>query len=329
MIIKSETLKAFRSRHSMSQADLSRATDGNERVSVSTIKRIESANGEYDANARIVKKLAEVLKVQPEDLTKEPQPPQAQDDDDRKKLLRESGYSPLKAVVDGETALAFQMVELLYGIPIRSQILMAPLFSALLAEGSFAWRRERLEAIDAAANELMSQGGGSFSFANAVCRVQNGARDEEDSISKRDLFGKEVGEDTYDLGFDPSKNNPFADYLQDFATASRAENIAFDPDEFGDWKTPEGLPEYRIAPDVIEKLTGGDYWAEFALLRGFARLRDIPENLRGENVADTRIEWLASQVPTEERERWEKMIAAIDLSQFGLADSSKPNIRED
>lgn len=307
----------------MSQTDLSRATDGLERVSVSTIKRIESAKGDYDANARTIKNLAEVLKVQLEDLAKEPQ---AQDDSEKR--LRESGYRPLKAVVDGETALAFQMVEHLYGIPIRSQILMAPLFAALLAEGSFAWRRERLVEIVEAADQLMGLGGGHLSFANAAYRVQEGSADEKDSISKRDLFGKEVGQDAFDFGFDPSLNNPFADFLQDFANASGANDIAFDPDEFGDWKTPEGLPEYRIGARLIENLTGGDYWAEFALLRGFARIRDIPNDLAGEEATEARVKWLASKVPTEDRERQIKWFADIDLK-VDLTGMLKPSTKED
>lgn len=318
MFIRSDTLKALRNRHGMSQVDLSRATDGLERVSVSTIKRIESANGDYDANARVIKNLAEVLKVQPEDLAKEPQ---AQDDSEKR--LRESGYRPLKAVVDGETALAFQMVEHLYGIPVRSQIMMAPLFAALLAEGSLSWRRERLAEIDEAAGQLMASGGGHLSFAFAAYRVQDGSADEADSIEKRDLFGKEVGQDTFELGFNPSLNNPFADYLQDFAVASGAKDIAFDPDEFGDWKTPEGLPEYRIGAESIKNLTGGNYWAEFALLRGFVSIRDIPEDLAGQDATEARVKWLTSKVPTEERERQKKWFEEI------LEVTPKPSTKEE
>lgn len=318
MNIRSDTLKVLRKRHGMSQVDLSRATDGLERVSVSTIKRIESANGDYDANARVIKNLAEVLKVRPEDLAEEPR---AQDDSEKR--LREFGYRPLKAVVDGETALAFQMVEHLYGIPIRSQILMAPLFAALLAEGSLSWRRERLAEIDEAAGQLMASGGGHLSFAYAAYRVQDGSADEADSIEKRDLFGKEVGQDTFELGFNPSQNNPFADYLRNFANVSGATGIAFDPDELGDWKTPEGLPEYRIGAEFIKNLTGGDSWAEFALLRGFARIRDIPEDLAGEEATEARVEWLASKVPTEERERQEKMFEEF------LDVTPTPNVEEE
>ncbi|PJN92957.1 hypothetical protein CNY89_25010 [Amaricoccus sp. HAR-UPW-R2A-40] len=45
------------------------------------------------------------------------------------------------------------------------------------------------------------------------------------------------------------------------------------------WKTSEGMPEYRIGADLIAQLTGGDPDAEYALLRGHVRLREIPVDL--------------------------------------------------
>jgi len=309
MIIRSSTLMSLRDRRSMSQADLSRATEGPERVSLSTIKRIEGAHGEYEANPRIVKKLAEVLKAKPEDLAKE-----VSDAADPEAELREFGYRPLKTVIDGEAALAFQVVEKIFGISVRSQILMAPLFAALLAEGSLSWRRQKLAEIDEAAKKLMDLGGGNFSFANAAYRVQEGARDEEASIAKRDLFGSEVGQDAFDLGYDRSRNNPFADYLRAFAEKADAAEIVFDPDRLGEWKTPEGMPEYRIAPAFLESLTGGDNWAEFALMRGHVRIRDIPEELLADDAAGDRIKWLVAQVPPEERAKHEARFKHIHIS---------------
>ena len=308
MIIRSDTLKAYRKRHSMSQADLSRATEGPERVSISSIKRIESANGEYEANPRIAKRLAEVLKVQPEALAKEPRAPE-----EAERRLRDYGYRPLKAMIDSETALAFQMVEHLYGIPARSQVLMAPLFCALLAEGSFAWRRESLAEIEGAAHTLLSIAGGHLSFAGSLGSVTEGAFREGRSIEARDVFGRQLLDDFMNENFDPQDRNPFADYLQAFAEKSGAKDISFDPDGLGGWKTSEGLPEYRIAPDVVETLTGGDRWAAFALRHGFARIRDIPDHLMGKEESTERIEWLASKVPVEERARHEALIADIDI----------------
>ncbi len=298
MNIRSDTLKALRARRSLSQDDLARATVGPEQVSVSTIKRIEGANGDYDANPRIAKKLAEVLKVEPATLAKEWQEPT-----DPEPRLREIGYRPHKAIIDDKTALAFQVVEQVYGIPIQSQILMAPLFSALLAEGSFAWRREKLAEVNETTDRLLSLAEGHLSFALGAARVSDGAFEEEQSIAKRDLFGREVEENALDYGYDPvGKNNPFADFLWDFGHKYDSADIVID-DGWGGWKTPEGMPEYEVAGDYLEEITGGDTWAEYALVRGHARIREIPKELMGKEATPARIAWLTSKVPAEDRTR--------------------------
>lgn len=289
MTINSETLKRLRA--GMSQDQLSKISG----VDKKTIQRIETGKTK-SPDAITVERLAKALNRKPEDLSEEPD---ARKDD--KKYLRNLEYRPIKTYLDGETALAFEVVEQLYGISVRSQILMAPLFSALLAEGSLAWRREQLSEIKDSAERLISLGGGHLSFAFAAERVENGAKSEAASIDARDFFGKDVGEEAFELGYDPSQNNPFADYLKDFAKRAGAKDIVFDPDDSGEWKTAEGLPEYRIADDFFNELTGGDYWAEFALKRGHARIREIPEELKGADAKLARVDWLTSKVPVEER----------------------------
>ena len=210
-------------------------------------------------------------------------------------------------MIDAETALAFNMVEHLYGIPVRSQILMAPLFTALLAEGSFNWRRKRVAAIEEAAERLHSLGGGHFSFAYAAYRATDGAADERDSIAKRDLFGAHVGDDAFDLGFDPSENNPFADYLADYlhVFAEEAEAKKTITLETGSgWKTSEGMPEYKVGADIIGQVTGSDQEAEYALMRGHVRLKDIPDELRGDDKQEVRVAWMIARIPAEELAAW-------------------------
>lgn len=291
MQIMPETLKRLRSRVPMSQDDLAEASG----VSKKTIARIET--GKSVPNSITVQRLATALKVTPEDLGRRPE---ETSDSDRR--FEEVGLRPLKTYVDGETALAFQMVEDVYGISIASQVEMAPLFSALLAEGSLDWRRKQLAQIDEAADRLMSLGGGHLSFVNAAYRVQDGSMEEGLSITMRDLFGKKVGEDTFDLGFNPSKNNPFADYLKAFAKKVEAKQVLFDPNET-DRLNDAGFPDYRIAPVRIDELTGNDSVAEFALLRGYAMVSAIPSDLLDNKNTAKRIEWLVSQVPAVERDR--------------------------
>jgi hypothetical protein len=245
------------------------------------------------ANERVAEALAKALGVSIEDLSRAPS-----EEEDLEASLRKSGYRPLRTMVDAETALAFKMVQHIYGIPIRSQIEMAPLFAALLAEGSLAWRRKRVEAIEEAADRLMSLGGGHFSFAYSAYRAEDGAAAERDSIARRDLFGEHVGDDAFDFGFDPSKNNPFADFLENFSKEVGAESVTFDKD-FG-WKTSEGLPNYRIGADIISRQTGDDPDAEYALLHGHVQLKDLPEELLGDDKEAERVAWMIERIPSEE-----------------------------
>ena len=186
-------------------------------------------------------------------------------------------------MVDTETMLAFDMVQHIYGIPIQSQIEMAPLFAALLAEGSLAWRRKRVEAIEEASAKLQELGGGHCSFVYAAWRVDEGTDEERKSIAKRDLFGVQASEQAFDCGYDRSKNNPFADYLEKFASEAQAQTITFDKG-FG-WKASEGLPEYRIGADIIER---------------HVRLKDVPNELLGDGKKAERVAWMIERIPGEE-----------------------------
>lgn len=312
--IHPEALKAFRARKRWTQEQLADATKGQKKVSLPTVKRIEGTkDGTYSANDRVADALAKALGVGIEELSRTPS-----DEEDREASLRKSGYRPLRTMLDAETAFAFNMVQHIYGIPIRSQIEMAPLFAALLAEASLAWRRERVAEIEATADHLMDLGGGHFAFAHAAYRSLDGAADERKSIEKRDLFGEHTGPDAFDLGYDPSQNNPFADFLEHLAKKTEAKTISFDKD-FG-WKTSEGLPAYRIGADIIEQLTGGDPDAEYALLRGHVRLKEIPKDLLAEKMEAKRVSWLIACIPEEERAEQEALYKELDdlLGDFGV-----------
>ena len=261
--------------------------------------------------------MAKALGVTLDDLSKPPT-----DEAEREASLRQFGYRRLSTMLDAETAMAFNMVQHIYGIPIHSQIVMAPLFAALLAEGSLTWRRERVTEIEDAAATLMTLGGGHFSFANSAYRAEDGACYEKRCIENRDLFGKDVWDDVYDLGYDPSQNNPFADFIKHFASKVDAKTVSFEGDwSTSSWKTSEGMPEYRIGADMIRELTGENPDAEYALLRGHVRLKDIPGDLLGSDNEVERIAWIIGRIPEDElakrmtdRDELMSLIGDFDIS---------------
>jgi transcriptional regulator with XRE-family HTH domain len=314
--IRGDALKALRGRRKWNQQQLSDATRGRLTVSVPTIKRVEG-KGEnlYLANARTAEGLAQALGVPVEALSQVPTGVEEAENE-----LRKHGYHTLRTMIDAEAALAYRMVQHFYGISIRSQVLMAPLFAALLAEGSLAWRRKRVAEIEDAAAKLSSLGGGHFSFAYAACRAEDGAEAERKSIEMSDLFGRHAPEEAYNFGYDPSENNPFVDYLKEFTQQIESKNVSFETDDYG-WKTEEGLPHYRIGKEVIESFTGLDMCAEYALLRGHVRIKDVPKELLADEREGERIGWIVSRIPPEElaelkekQERYQKLAAEIGLS---------------
>lgn len=295
--IRPDTLRTLRERRGLSQAKLEdRSEEMRQKVGVATIKRIEtwSETKTYMASPTVAERLAKVLGVSVEDLAKAPKA----DNVDHAKQLRKFGMRQLRTNVRENTTLGFRMVEHLYGIPIRTQIDMAPLCMALLAEGSLAWRRKRLAEIDEKVEELVSLGGGNFSFVQAAYRTQDAANDEDESIRKRDVFGKHVAEDTYSLGYDPNANNPISDYLRAFAKDLGTTDVVLDPEAFE--IGPTGFPEYQIGAGLIEELTADDADAKYALACGHASISEIPEAMLGTENAERRVEWLISQVPEDE-----------------------------
>ena len=315
ILIHPEALKAYRKNKHWTQEQLAEATKGRDRVSLPTIKRIESTKEDsYSANDRVAKTLSKALGVTTDELSQSPS-----EDKNFEASLRDIGYQPLRTMIDPETSLAFDMVSDIYGVSKRSQIEMAPLFMALLAEASLAWRRERVDEIEEAANRLWNLGGGHFSFAYSAYRSVDGAHAERENIAKRDLFGENVGNDVYDLGFDPSENNPFADFLEHLAQKIEANTISFDK-TLG-WKTCEGLPNYRIGADIISQLTGDDSDAEYALLRRHVRLEEVPDELRDEEKKAERVAWMTARIPEKEiskiranRQKFSALFANLDLT---------------
>ena len=225
--------------------------------------------------------------------------------------LRAAGFRPLKTYINADTALAYEFVEHRYHVPSELLVLLAPLFFTLLAEGSLAWRRQKLAEVKEALDHLESAPGAaahlSFAYAGAS-RREEGEAEEEASIEQSDLFGRGIRR-SVDFGYDHSKNNPFADYLRQLAAGIDPSVVELDA---------EGnalsllIPKHRIGQADLKRITGGDFWATFALERGHARIRDIPKELQGDSASEKRIAWLTERIPQTAREEFEALNRSLD-----------------
>lgn len=317
-IIQSKTVKSYRKRKNWTQLKLAEMTGGPNKVSLPTIKRIESAkNGVSSVHDRVAEALAKALGIKVEDLTKAPPSEEA---------LQKLGLRPLRVMISEETLLAIRMTEHIYGIPLRAQVEMAPLFAALLAESSLAWRQKRIAALETVVEQRRLLGdirGGHLSFALAGSpEVEDGIRVEQESIAKRDIFGKHVSDESYEFGYDPNERNPFVDYLADFARETGSKMIAFGGAEGGPLLNECDLPSYQIGVEIVAELTDGNEEAKYALLSGHVRVKDIPENLLGADQREKRAAWMIARIPDDERaKRREAEKAKADFLNLNIKSS--------
>lgn len=315
MNIHPTTLKVLRESAGLAQ----KALADRSKVAKATISRIERGKS-GSANTATIERLARALDVTPEKLT---EPPEAIREAD----LRAFGYRTLKVTLKESTFEAFMMAQRRYGVHLFDQIEMAPLFFTLLAEGSLAWRRRKVEEVWEAATRLraVANDAGHLAFVNAVNRTEEGLQGEEQSIESFDLFGVDVNEHAFDFGFDPSETNPFTDYLRHLSKDIDTEILELEGFATGFDVVPE-YTVWRAELDRIEeerdRIAGGDHLARYALKRGHADPRDIPQELQGEDMKDARIAWLIERIPKEERRREEALFAKLNpLKNAGGSDA--------
>ena len=163
------------------------------------------------------------------------------------------------AQIAPKVRLAYDLIKRRYGVTATEIINMAPLFFALLAEGSLAWRREKLEELKEGIDRLNQIDGfwreNYFPFAVTV--DDNDIKAEEDSIDKANdkanLFGEHLlGCVTYDL--DPSTDNPFASYLRKLKAELDITGVV-DVDS-GDLRfgSPLKFPGYDLCRDELDRI---------------------------------------------------------------------------
>ena len=297
MKIDPERLSRLRKKNEFSRPQLAKRSGISER----TIQRLESKSESKQCqktHEHTVNRLAKALGVRAGVLTGE-------------LPFRESGKEPaygservqISAQIAPKVRLAYDLIKRRYGVSPAEIINMAPLFFALLAEGSLAWRREKLKEVEEAIYRLESiDGVWSFGFDNATSVVAyDGVSIEENSIDKADLFGEHLFSSlTIDVSFDPYEDNPFASYLRklkDELDIAGVVDVDSGKLRFG---VPLKFPDYDICRDELDRITNGSDFApalaRMALKIGAARLSEIPEELMAEDASEKRAQWLEDKL---------------------------------
>ncbi|MDP2738982.1 MAG: helix-turn-helix transcriptional regulator [Pseudorhodobacter sp.] len=310
MIINPETLDLLMKTAGMTQKALADRSG----VAAKTIGRIlKNEGGSHTATS--VSRIARALDTSAEALATPPDVAQRRAADER---MKKAGYHRVSFYLDGRTALNFGLVEARYGISARVQIEAAPLFATLLAEMSLAERRKNLEAYKEA-----------FAIANGLAPVHlqnahisrgdfnDACEAEEASLAANDLSGSTINDDAWagvtstdDYGFEDC-GDLFIAHLRHLVTNHEIKPISR-------ISGSASALSYDAFDEDLAKITNCDYWAEFALAHRHVRIRDIPEDLRGDDRAAERAAWLAAKVPGDARKEHEAWLARIDLSDLGL-----------
>lgn len=293
--VDAESLKALRKRRGLSRSRLA----GKAKVSERQIARLESGSSRQAVRATTMEGLAKALGAEVGELsgatsvaTQEEEPAPRED---KRMGLRVS--APLH--------LAFELVRFRYGPTPRQVIELAPLLFVLLAEGSLAWRKKHLAAVDEAVRRLLELNDETSLFFG-VEDFWQGMVYEEGSIEAADILGDDVPEPR-DLPMGHSAV-PFATYLHKMADDLGTEGVVnFDPtDSAVGWLGIWGAEPYEVCRDTLADLTGGSKYARWALVHGDVRLSEVPKELLKMEAKDDRVAWLESKLSDEVRNREER-----------------------
>ena len=265
-------------------------------ITVRTIQRLESESESQrgqKSQEHTVDSLAKALGVELGVLTGELPFPES-----GKVPVSDAERVQIGAQIAPKARLAYDLIKRRYGVSATEIINMAPLFFALLAEGSLAWRREKLkEAYEAIDRLEQIDGFWRGGLSGAESYMNEGIAAEENSIDKADLFGDHLFSDTsilVDDFFDPSTDNPFASYLCKLKAELDIPSVVHvDSDDlmFG---SPLKFPDYDICRDELDDIANGDRYAKMALESGDARLSEIPEELK--DAGEERAKWLEDKL---------------------------------
>ena len=295
-MLNSNRLYDLRKAKNLSRAGLS----GLSKVSVRTIQRLENpAERSNNPRGNTLNRLARALQVEPGVLTGD-------------LPLPDSGNAPapeprrvqISAEIAPKARLAYDLVKRRYGVSTTEIINMAPLFFALLAEGSLARRRKVREEAGEAIRRLdqMSDEVGHWILLGATTVALNAYMLEEESIARADLFGEHLFSDAHDTfadePFDPSAGNPFASYLGRLTADLDNRSVIDVEDGSLRYGAPWGrFPDYQLCDADLDGVTNGSADARRALETGHVRLSEVPEELMGGDAGEERAAWLEERLP--------------------------------
>ena len=302
MKINPDRLRSLRQQKGLSRPQLEKKSGITER----TIQRLENESQRCQkSQEHTVNSLANALGVEPGVLTGELPLPKF-----NKVPTSAAKQVQISAQITSKARLEYDLIKHRYGVSATELINMAPLFFTLLAEGSLAWRRERLkepkEAIDRL-TQVEVDDGWSVCCISGANIAYKGVAAEENSISKVDLFGEHLLSELSDIDDEFLEAygflclpiyNPFASYLRkleaELAIPSVVDVVDIDDSEI---EPSLKFPTYDICRDEFDGIANGSNYAKMALKTGHVRISEIPKELMAEDAGEERVKWLKKRMP--------------------------------
>ncbi len=320
--INPETLKTLRDKVKLSQQGLADVSG----VSKKTIARIETGTGNSSANTTTVTRLAKALNIRPEQLSK------SADSSDSLDFFVDGGWRKVNLPLPANMLLALQMVEKCYGISQATQLRMLPLFTALLMEGSLAWRKQKVEEAEEACNKFEEAFDKYHPGIDVLTdKIKECLMGEKYLIEERDFFGEYDPLDEYFhlMDFINEENahiysvyskgdkefcGRFQQYLKYLVEKLDSDLIRIQGKPSYSQNTFEvtslGLEldwiNYTINSSELDFITDGNELACKALQWGYATIKDIPQELIKKEKTAERIDWLTNKIPQKRRDDYKK-----------------------
>ena len=308
MKIDPDRLRSLRKKEKLSLVKLAEKTKrvNPPGITDKTIQRLESASQQNTAvREHTVESLVKALNVDVRILTGELPLPESD-----KVLTDNPERVQIGAQIAPKARLAYDLIKRRYGVSATEIINLAPLFFALLAEGSLAQRREKLEEAEEVIKRLNQIETAHRMFGVIADYGDEAYGQEGDSIARADIFGNYLFKDyggtidvLVDEPFDPDEDNPFAHYLRKLADElTKPDDESTKPKivdvHRGDllFGSPPKFPDYDICSDELDRIANGSPIARICLETGYARISEIPKKLMAEDADEEREKWLENKL---------------------------------